>query len=265
VSVARRSNVLLDPDARPVVGHRGAAAHAPENTLESFQRALAGGADALEFDVHVTADGTPVVHHDGTVDRTTDGTGPIAALSLATVRALDAGARFTPDGGVSYPFRGRGVRVPTLDEVLGAFPTAPMIVEVKTPRASAAVRQVLERHGAAGRCIVGAFDNACLAAFRGSAFPLGATRREAAWLLAAMLAGVRVQRQPFGVLSVPPRYRGISLPLAWFARVLRPLGATVHVWTIDEPERARALWGVGVQGIITNDPAGMVRARGKAD
>ena len=260
---ARFSNVLLDPDASPVVGHRGAAAHAPENTLQSFERALVGGADALEFDVHVTADGTPVVHHDATVDRTTGGTGPIATMSLNAVRALDAGARFTADGGRSYPFRGQGVRVPTLEEVLGAFPAVPMIVEVKTPRASAAVRAVLERHGAAGRCIIDAFDHACLLPFRDSTFTLGATRRDVAWLLAATLAGTRVRRTPYRALCVPPRYRGIALPLARFARVLRPLGATVHVWTIDEPAQARALWAAGVQGVITNDPTAMVRARGR--
>jgi len=254
-------NLLLDPGVRPVIGHRGAAARAPENTLEAFAQALAAGADALELDVHVTADGTPVVHHDAAVDRTTSGVGAIAMLSLATLRELDAGARFTPDGGRSYPFRDRGVRVPTLDDVLGAFPDVPMIVEVKAPGAAAAVRAVLERHGAQGRCVVGAFDSASLAPFRGSPFALGATRRDAAWLLAATLAGVRVTSLPFRVLSAPPRYRGITLPLGRFARVLRPLGGTVHVWTIDDPAAARALWAAGVQGIITNDPAVMVRER----
>jgi glycerophosphoryl diester phosphodiesterase len=79
-------NPLLDLDARPVIGHRGASGHAPENTLPSFALALAQGADALELDVHLTADGTPVVLHDATLDRTTDRRGPVAALALGAVQ-----------------------------------------------------------------------------------------------------------------------------------------------------------------------------------
>jgi glycerophosphoryl diester phosphodiesterase len=257
----RAVNILLDPDARPVVGHRGASAHAPENTLEAFASALAAGAQALEFDVRVTADGVPVVHHDASVDRTTDGGGLVAAHSLAALKALDAGARFTADGGRSYPYRGRGVRVPTLDEVLGAFPGTPLIVEVKEPTASAATRAVLERHGAEGRCVVGAFARVALAAFRGSAFALSATRDQIARLLAAAVVGGRISAPPYRAISVPPSYRGVRLPLARFVRLLRPHGRTVHVWVVDEPRTAAALWEAGVQGVLTNDPAAIVAAQ----
>ncbi|HUK64913.1 MAG TPA: glycerophosphodiester phosphodiesterase family protein, partial [Dongiaceae bacterium] len=106
------TNPLLDPGARLVIGHRGAAAEAPENTMASFERAAELGVDALEFDVHVTADGHAVVIHDPTLRRTTDRDGAVAALTLEQLRAADAGARFTRDG-ATFPFRGRGVRVPT--------------------------------------------------------------------------------------------------------------------------------------------------------
>jgi glycerophosphoryl diester phosphodiesterase len=95
--------ILTDPGARPVVAHRGASAHAPENTLAAFEDALRLGVDALEFDVRVTADGVPVVHHDATLDRTTDAAGLVAARTLAALRSADAGARFTRDAGA--PFR----------------------------------------------------------------------------------------------------------------------------------------------------------------
>ena len=124
-------HALLDPARRIVIGHRGAAAEAPENTLSSFTRALSAGADALELDVRVTADGVPVVIHDPTLDRTTDRAGAVASLSVQEVRAADAGARFTPDGGASLPFRGQGVTVPTLAEVLQRFPGTPLVVELK--------------------------------------------------------------------------------------------------------------------------------------
>ena len=110
--------ILLDNTAHPVIGHRGASAEAPENTLPSLLRAIEQGVDAIELDVHVTADDIPVVIHDPTVMRTTSGEGVIATMSLRRVRELDAGARFTPDGGATYPFRDTGVRVPTVEEVL---------------------------------------------------------------------------------------------------------------------------------------------------
>ena len=147
--------VLLDPAARPVIGHRGAAALAPENTIISFERAVADGADAIEFDVHVSADGHVVVIHDPTLDRTTDGTGAVAELTLERIRAADAGARFTRDG-MEHPYRGRGVRVPTLTEVLDRFPALPMLIEIKTVRARSGAPctsgswTIRARHGACG-------------------------------------------------------------------------------------------------------------------
>src|SRR5687767_2254684 len=111
------SHPLLDPDRRPIIGHRGNAAHAPENTMESFRQALAAGAECVELDVHLSGDGAAVVIHDPTLDRTTDATGAVHALPLSRIQAADAGARFTRDGH-AFPYRHRGLRVPTLEEVL---------------------------------------------------------------------------------------------------------------------------------------------------
>src|SRR5882672_6860309 len=109
-----------------VFGHRGAAGVAPENTLASFRRARADGADVFELDVHATADGEIVVLHDPTLERTTDGAGAVSALPFAVVTRLDAGYRFTTDAGHTHPFRGRGVRVPRLAELLREFPDVPL-------------------------------------------------------------------------------------------------------------------------------------------
>jgi glycerophosphoryl diester phosphodiesterase len=246
-----------------VVGHRGAAARAPENTLVSFELAVAEGAEALELDVHLSADGVPVVHHDPTLERTTDGRGAVAARTLAELRRLDAGAGFTLDAGRSYPYRGRGVVVPTLAEVLGAFPALPLLIEIKTATASAAVRAEIERHGASARCVVASFDARALDVFRGTATPLGATQAEVAALLGAVLRGARrlPAAPPYQVASVPPRWRGLPLPVGRFARLLRAWGRTVHVWTVDDPRTAAALWRAGVQGIISNDPGSIVKSR----
>lgn len=252
--------LLLDPDARPVVAHRGDSAHAPENTMAAFARAVGLGADALEFDVRLTADGVAVVHHDPTLDRTTSAAGPVAARTLAELQAFDAGAHFTPDGGRSFPFRDAGVRVPTLDEVLGAWPAVPVLIEIKEAAASAAVRLALDRHAAAGRAVVASFVDAAVAPFRGSPYATGAARGDVARLLAATLAGVRV-RPAYQLASVPRAYNGLPLPVVRFARALRPAGVPVSVWTVDAPAEAQSLWAAGVSGMVSNDPAGLLAAR----
>src|SRR6476620_10045407 len=116
---------LLDPDRRPIVGHRGNAAHAPENTMESFRQALAAGAECIELDVHLSADGVAVVIHDPTLDRTTNATGAITSLPVERIREADGGARFSRDGR-TFPYRGTGLRVPTFEEVLREFNDVPM-------------------------------------------------------------------------------------------------------------------------------------------
>jgi glycerophosphoryl diester phosphodiesterase len=255
------SHPILDAGRRSVVAHRGNRAHAPENTLEAFAQAVALGVDALEFDLHVTADGVPVVHHDATLERTTAGSGPLAARTLAELQALDAGARWTGDAGRSYPYRERGIRVPTLAELLETFPDVPLLIEIKTPTASAAVRATLERHGAAARAVVDAFDGAALAPFRGSAIAIGSSRGDVARLLATTTAGMRPRAVPYRAVCVPLGYYGMPLPVARFAAALRPLGVPVHVWTVNDVAVATALWRAGIAGIISDDPGAMLRAR----
>src|SRR5690348_8923683 len=102
--------------------HRGGSLLAPENTLPAFKQGVACGADALELDIQTTSDGELVVIHDPTVDRTTDGSGPVAAYTLEKLQRLDAGYRLSLDGGATYPFRGQGITIPTLREVFERFP-----------------------------------------------------------------------------------------------------------------------------------------------
>jgi glycerophosphoryl diester phosphodiesterase len=252
---------LLDPGLRPIIAHRGASARAPENTLPSFALGLAEGADAIELDVRVSADGVPLVIHDAMLDRTTDATGAVESLPLERIRAADAGARFTPDGGRTFPFRGQGIRVPTLEEVLLAFPDTPILIELKAARACDAVRRVLRAESAAERCVLMSFDAAAVMAFREPPWLTGATGGEA-------LALIRnsVLRRPCGApvyhaFSLPERHRGVPLPLRTLATAARALGFPVHVWTVNSPTRARRLWRKGVAGIITNCPREMVGAR----
>lgn len=254
-------NVLLDPHARPVIGHRGNRAHAPENTIESFAQAVAAGADAIELDVHISADGVPMVIHDPTVDRTTDGTGNVALLTLDQLRERDAGARFTPDEGKTFPYRGRGHRIPTLDEVLDAFPSIPVLIEIKVEEASAAIRRSLEAHNAQGRVLVDSMSAAALEVFVDSPIPVGASRDDVIRAMKEVLLHRRVTPFAFRAFCIPLEYYGLPLPVRRFARIAPSQNCVVHVWTVNDPLVAKGLWADGVCGIISDDPLAMLQAR----
>ena len=255
---------LLDPERRPIVGHRGNAAFAPENTMESFRQALAAGADCIELDVRLSADGVPVVMHDPTVDRTTDSSGVVASLSVEQLQAADAAARFTRDGGRTFPYRGRGLRVPTFEDVLTELADVPLLLEIKTAQTSPATRRLIERHGASPRCVIESFDARALEPFRGSRIAIGASRADVARLLHRVVTRRPVGSLPYSVMCLPPRLRGVRIPIASLVSVTRPAGCLVHVWTINEPEEARRLWSVGVRGIVSDDPALIRRTRDAA-
>ena len=251
---------LLDPDRRPVVGHRGNAAHAPENTLESFRQGLAAGAECLELDVHLSADGVAIVIHDPTLDRTTDSAGAVAALSADRIRAADAGARFTRDG-LTFPYRGTGLRVPTFEEVIRELPDVALLIEIKTARASVETRRIIETYGAESRCVVESFDGRALDAFRGSRIAVGASSEDVKRLLHRVVTRRRAASLPYSFMCVPRWLRGIRVPIASLVYVTSPAGCLVHVWTINDPAVAQRLWRVGVHGIVADDPARIRPAR----
>ena len=147
-------NPLTDLDVRLVIGHRGNAAFAPENTLESFDQAVALGVDAIEFDVRLARDGVAMVMHDPTLERTAGRREPVASLTVSELRSADTGATFTRDGGRTFPYRGRGLTVPTLAEVLSRFPSVPMLIKVKVPEAAREVERAIEAAGATQRVVV---------------------------------------------------------------------------------------------------------------
>jgi glycerophosphoryl diester phosphodiesterase len=247
-------NPLLDLSARTVIAHRGASGYAPENTLPAFELAIQQGANAFELDVRLTRDGAPVVIHDATLERTTDLAGPVRGHTLAELRAADAGHRFTPDRGRTLPFRGTGVRIPTLAEVLWSFRTVPVLVEVKEPEVQEAVRRVLVEEGAVERCVLASEAIGALEAFREPPFACGASAPEISALYWAVLLR-RAHPQPrYRLLSVPVRHRGLPVPTRAFVAAARRLGCPVHVWTVNDAATARRLWARGVAGVVTDVP-----------
>ncbi|MCE9603010.1 MAG: glycerophosphodiester phosphodiesterase [Gemmatimonadetes bacterium] len=253
--------LLIDPSRRPVIGHRGNRAHAPEDTLVSFAQAAALGVDALEMDLHLSRDGVPVVIHDPTLDRTTDATGAVADHTAKELARVDAGARFSTDAGRTLPYRGTGIGVPTLEEVLAAHPAIPLILEIKAREAAAPVLALLQRMNATERVLIGSFHDEALTAFSGAGIPVAGATHALAKLYLPALFGARRASLPFQAMCIPRSYRGLPLPVAGYARLMAAAGGPVHVWTVNDRAAARTLWQAGVAGMISDDPAAMIAER----
>lgn len=255
-------SLLSQKEGKVVIAHRGGSLRGPENTLEAMFLGLEDGADAIELDVQLAADGEVVVIHDDTVDRTTDGTGTVASMTLAELLELDAGFRFARSG--PHPRPARSWRIPTLREVFESFPDTPIIIELKTVGVSLRAREEIEKHGAEERCLVDSFHADALDVFRASRIPYGASRKGAVRLLAqAIMPGGRFLPIEPAALCTPRSYRGVPLPVKSLAKLLERKGKPTHVWTVNQAAEAKKLWRLGVTGIITDDVRAIVAARGE--
>jgi glycerophosphoryl diester phosphodiesterase len=244
-----------------LIAHRGGSGLAPENTLLAFRRALSWWkADVLEIDVQPTRDGDAVVIHDPTVDRTTDGRGRVDALTARELAELDAGHRFTPDGGITHPFRGAGARIHTLREVLEALPDARVNVEIKDARAQAAVWDAVESLGAHQRVLIAAGDRRNRASFAAYPGPTSAASREMYEFFALhKLRLARFYRPPVDAFQMPDRHDGRQVLNPRWVREAHALNMAVHVWTIDEVADMHRLLDWGVDGIISDRPDRLAR------
>ena len=243
---------ILQSGAPLVIGHRGAAAVLPENTLPSIAHALALDVDAVEFDVRLSADGVPVVHHDPTTERTCGDALDIATSPLAALRSLDAAATFP---GAS------STRIPLLDEVLELTHGRPIIIECKTDAVAPAVVTAVRAHGATDRAIVGSYRHAAMQTARRAGMSSSASRRDMLGLLARAVVGRPPASLPFAAMCIPEQSGVVTLPIARFAAWGRTLGVPVHVWTVNDPAVAVRLWRVGVTGILSDAPAVILAAR----
>jgi glycerophosphoryl diester phosphodiesterase len=257
--------------------HRGGAREAPSNTIRAMRRALAVGATALEMDVHLTSDGHLVVCHDPTVDRTTNGSGAISGLTLAEVQSLDAAYWFVPGHEVApgrstedYALRGRApddpeLRVPTLREVLEAFPGVLLNIDIKqtAPRVEPyeeALARMLIDHGRMDDVIVTSFHDAALVAFSAAA-PQVAT---SAGLLAvadfwrSVQDGAPPPAMSHAAIQVPTDFEGATVVDERFVQSAHDAGVAVHVWTIDDRSEMKRLVALGVDGIMSDVPSVLV-------
>ena len=256
----RRPRYLEGLSPTLLIAHRGGAGLAPENTLTAFQQAVSRfGADMLELDVQRAADGELMVWHDPTLERCTDGTGAVAALTSQELMGLDAGYRFSPDGGRTFPFRGQGVRLCTLRELLRTLPSVRLNVELKPESAGAeeALVQLLRTEGALERvCLGSESDTVGARLFELAPDACHFYPREA---LSALVLSLRMGQPPpeeprYWVLDMPYRLGDMELVDAPFLEATTGLGRWVNVWTVDEEADMRGLVDLRVGGIMTDRP-----------
>jgi glycerophosphoryl diester phosphodiesterase len=243
-----------------LVAHRGGARLAPENTLPAFLQARdRWRADMLEMDAHLTRDGHVVVIHDASVDRTTDGTGLVADLTLREIQALDAGYRFRDLSG-SHSYRGHGVRVPTLEEVLVTCQDVWVNVECKEPRVARPLVELVMRLRAVDRVLVAADSERFRRGAAGYPGPWGASFRQGLLFLALhRLPGGSPYTPAADVLQVPERWKGLPVVTPRFVREAHELNIPVQVWTVDEEADMRRLLDWGVDGVQTDRPDVLAR------
>jgi glycerophosphoryl diester phosphodiesterase len=246
-----------------VFAHRGGCDLGPENTIAAFDIGMSTGADGLELDVHLSTDDVVVVHHDKTLDRTTNGEGLVASRTAQELERLDAGYWFKR--GDEYPFRGLGIGVPTLRQVLARYPGVPIIIEIKvyTPAMGEAVAEEIRRAGATDYVCVAGYGLASARAARAALPGVAASAAQPEVRLAVYRSILRcpVRRAPYQTYQVPEWAEATRIVTPSFVRHAHSAGLKVQVWTVDEDADMRRLLEWGVDGLISNRPDVAVRIR----
>lgn len=255
----------LRPPARRrplVIAHRGGSGLWPENTMQAFTGSRDLGVDVLEMDVQTTADNILVVMHDSMLERTTDGSGPVNRLTLAQLKKLDAAFHWSADGGRTFPLRGRGITVPTLQEVFKAFPEMRFNIEPKQAQPSIVkpLCRMIRESGLQKQVMVGSFSQQVLDEFRAECAEVStsASTNEVGDFLKRMLASppetARANSQRMQALQVPEYMLGRRALTREFVEAAHAMKLEVHAWTINDEESMRRLIELGVDGIMTDYP-----------
>jgi glycerophosphoryl diester phosphodiesterase len=249
---------FFSPRLPRAIAHRGGGGDRPENTPEAFAAAYRKGSRYFELDVHTSRDGVLVVCHDPDLERTTDLTGTIRGLSYAEIARGDAGYRFANDLG-EFPFRGAGIRVPTLNDILGMFDDTFFVIEIKQtdPSLTAALNQALTTTAMRRRVLIASEHQQPLDEVRALApeLPTSFSAREIAVFFAALTQGMKGYRAPADALQIPVTWDQMLLATPASVAAVHDLGIEAHVWTINEEAEMRDLLALGADGILTDYPA----------
>jgi glycerophosphoryl diester phosphodiesterase len=234
--------------------HRGGAGEAPENTLPAFEVAVALGYRYLETDAHITRDGVLVAFHDDRLDRVTDRTGAIAELGIDEVEEADAGYTFSPNEGGSFPFRGREIHVPRLEELLVRWPDVRVNIDPKADACVGPLAALLDRLGAWERVCIGSFSDRRLRRIRELGHGRACTSMGPHAVALARLAATSGVSPHLGAdcIQVPIRRGPIQIVTGRFVKAAHRAGLPVHVWTVDDEAMIEQLLDLGVNGIMSD-------------
>ena len=254
---------FLSPMPR-IVAHRGDSANYPENTLPAFLSGVRMGIDVIETDVHITRDGEIVIWHDPTLERNTDGEGALEIHTLNELKKLDAGYTFTKDGGKTYPFRGKGIQLCTLSEALEACPDERFNIDLKSQEEDIVERyiDVIRKHNAENRVCTASFHLNNLRKLRRLAPDL--LTSVSTLEVAPLVLKTKMHMLPAAfdrkiIFQVPVRQYGITIINKRFIDEMHKRDAVVMVWTINEEEEMERLYKLGVDTIMTDDPALLIK------
>ncbi len=259
---------FFDLEGPLVIAHQGGEGLRPSNTMASFQNAMDLGVDVLEMDVHSTADGVLVLIHDDTVDRTTDGTGRVNDLTFAEIQQLDAGNYWTDDDGQTYPYRGQGIRIPALEEILTVFSGMPVNIEIKQvePPIAGDLCDMLKRYEMTDRALIASFHSEPLQTFRELCPTVATSMLESEIRTFYVLNRVglgSLYTPPGEAFQVPESSGSIEILTQPFVDGAHGNNIAVHAWTINETADMARLLDLGLDGIITDRPDRMLELLGR--
>jgi glycerophosphoryl diester phosphodiesterase len=261
-------HTYFNPDGFLAIAHRGGSSLGPESTLYTFRRAVALGVDVIEIDLQRTKDGQLIVLHDRSVDRTTNGSGPADNFTLAELKNLDAAYRWSADNGRTFPLRGRGIRIPSLAEVLADFPDMRINIELKDAQAEIGTQlcQLIRKYNKTQKVMIASFNAGRLKKFR-SQCPRVATSFGASEAIVFYgLQWVHLESAyspPAQALQVPVHYGRTQLVTRRFVNAAHSRNLRVHVWTVNDTEEMQRLLELGVDGIMTDYPERLLSLLGR--
>ena len=264
---------LIIPDApssayyrniqRPlVIAHQGGDGVWPGDTMVAFENAVKIGADVLEMDAHITSDGQIVLMHDEKVDRTTDGTGLIEDMTLDQLQQLDAAYKWSNDGGKTFPYRGQGIQVPTLEALFLKFPEMRYVIEIKLTQnpIDQPLCDLIRKHNMQDKVVIASFHDEAMQNFRATCpeVATSASRGEVTTFVLlgkVFLSGLVAP----GYESIQPPYdpsesKNIPIMTKRFIREAHAKNIAVEPWTVDDPALIKQYIEWGVDGIMTDRP-----------
>lgn len=259
---APASAYYSDVDRPLLIAHQGGDGIWPGDTMFAFEKAVEIGADVLEMDAHITRDGHIVLMHDEEVDRTTDGKGLIEDLTLGELQALDAAYDWSSDGGKTFPYRGQGIQVPTLDELFTKFPQMRYVIEIKLTQhpIDKPLCDLIRKYNLQERVMIASFHDEAMQNFRSTCpeIATSASRGEVTTFVLlgkVFLSGLVIPQYE----SIQPPYDpedSMNIPIMTerFIREAHAKNIAVEPWTVDDPQLMKQYIEWGVDGIMTDRP-----------